>query len=142
MNPGQGREAAAPLNIKIIEKVHGGEEVPPDGGVIRLENVQMKPLFPKSKLNAKLSIRVLGRTVRYNGLPSGHTDLHRRHPSIEEDFVKGVLIIKVFSTSFRPEIIKDEASQDVEGLMGVGEASSVVCKEAGGVVIKFQGDFS
>jgi hypothetical protein len=61
--------------------------MPLDGGIIRPENVQMKPLFPKSKLNAKLSVRVLGRTVRSNSLPSGHTDLHRRHPSAMENFV-------------------------------------------------------
>ncbi|CAM6031018.1 unnamed protein product [Sphagnum balticum] len=116
--------------------------MPPKGGVIRPKNVQMEPFFPKSKLNAKMSDRVLGRTVRSNGLPAGHTDLHRRNPGIEEDFVKGVLIIKVFSTSFRPEIVKDEASQDVEGLTGVGEAARVVRKEAGRVVFKFQGDFT
>ncbi|CAM6026276.1 unnamed protein product [Sphagnum balticum] len=102
----------------------------------------MEPFFPKSKLNAKLSVRVLGRTVRYNGFPGGHTDLHCRHPGIEEDFVKGILIIKVFSTYFQPEIVKDEASQDVEGLTGVGEAARVVRKEAGRVVFKFQGDFT
>jgi hypothetical protein len=116
--------------------------MPRDGGIIRPENVQMEPFFPKSKLYGKLSIRVLGRTVRSNGLPSGHTDLHRCHPGIEEDFVKGVLIIKVFSISFRPEIVKDEASQNVEGLTGVGEAARVVREEAGRVVFKFQGDFT
>jgi hypothetical protein len=88
--------------------------MPPDGGVIRPENVQMKPLFPKNKLNAKLSIQVFGQTVRSNSLPGGHTDLHCCHPGVKEDFVKGVLIIKVFSTSFRPEMVENEASKDVE----------------------------
>jgi hypothetical protein len=50
--PLAGREATAPSNIRIIKEVHGGEVMPPNGGIIRLENVQMKPLFPKSKLNA------------------------------------------------------------------------------------------
>ncbi len=106
--------------------------MPPDGGIIRLENVQMKPLFPKSKLNAKLSIRVLGRTVRSNSLPCGHTDLHRRHPGVKEDFVKGVLIIEVFSTSFRPEMVENEASKDVEGLLRVSETAGVVREKSGG----------
>ncbi len=140
--PERGREATAPSNIRIIKEVHGGEVMPFDGGIVRSKNVQMKPFFPKGKLNAKLSIRVLGRTVRSNGLPSGHTDLHRRHPGIEQDFAKGVLIIKVFSTSFRPEMVKDEATEDVEGLAGVSEAASVIREEAGGVVFVFQGDFT
>jgi len=38
--PGHGKEVVAPSNIRIIEKVHGGEEVPPDGGIIRPENVR------------------------------------------------------------------------------------------------------
>jgi hypothetical protein len=46
-----GREAAAPSSIRIIDEVQGGEVMPPDGGIVRLENVQMKPFFPKGELN-------------------------------------------------------------------------------------------
>ncbi len=56
--------------------------------------------------------------------------------------MEGVLIIKMFPTSFRPEIVQDEASQDVEGLAGVGEASGVVREEVGGVVFELRGDLS
>ncbi|CAM6027382.1 unnamed protein product [Sphagnum balticum] len=116
--------------------------MPPNGGVIRPENVQVKPFFPKSKLNAKLSVRVFGLTMGSNGLPDGYTDLDRRHPGIKEDFTKGVLIVKVFSTSFRPDKIEDEASQDVEGLTGVNEATLVVREEARGVIFKLQDNFA
>ncbi len=84
--------------------------MPPDGGIIRPQNDHMQPFFSKRKLNAKLSVWALGLTVRSNGLPGGHTDLNRRHPSVKEDFVKGVLIIKMFPASFRPQIVEDEAS--------------------------------
>jgi hypothetical protein len=82
VNPLRGGGAIAPSNIREIEKVQGGEVVPPDGGTVRPENVQVKPFFPKGKLNAKLNVRVLGLMVRFNGLPGGHTDLHRRHPGV------------------------------------------------------------
>ncbi len=56
--------------------------MPPNGGIVRPEDVQVKPFFPKSKLNATLNDRVPGGTVGSNGLPSGHTDLNRRHPGL------------------------------------------------------------
>ncbi len=80
--------------------------------------------------------------MRSNGLPGGHTDLNRHHPGVEQDFAKGVLIIKMFSTSFRPEIIDKEATKDVERLSGVSEAASVVHEEAWGVVFVFQDGFT
>jgi len=46
--PGEGEEAAAPSNIRKIQKVQGGKVVPPNGGIILLENVQVEPFFPKS----------------------------------------------------------------------------------------------
>jgi hypothetical protein len=60
--------------------------MPPNGGIVRPENVQVKPFFPKSKLNATLNDWIPGGMVGSNGLPSGHTDLNRRHPSLQEDF--------------------------------------------------------
>jgi hypothetical protein len=37
--PGEGEEAAATLIIRIIQEVHGGEVMPPNGGIVRPENV-------------------------------------------------------------------------------------------------------
>jgi hypothetical protein len=61
---------------------------------------------------------------------------------MEENFLKGVVIVKVFSTPFRPEVIKNEATKDVEGLLGVGEAVNVVREKSGGVVFEFYGGFT
>jgi hypothetical protein len=123
-------------------KYKGGEEMPPNGGIVHPENVQMKPFFSKGELNVELSVQVPGRTVISNGLPGGHTDLNRCHPGVEKDFAEGVLIIIMFSTSFRPEIIYKEATEDVEWLPGVNEAAGVVREEAWGVVFVFQGGFT
>jgi hypothetical protein len=46
-NPGEGEEATAPSNIRKVQIVHGGKEMPPDGGIILPENVQVKPFLPK-----------------------------------------------------------------------------------------------
>jgi hypothetical protein len=82
VNPGEGREAATPSIIRIIQEVHGGKVMPLNGGIVRSENVQVKPFFPKGKFYATLDVRVPGRAVRSNSLPSGHTDLNRRHPGL------------------------------------------------------------
>jgi len=111
--PGEGEEAATPSDIKISQIVHGREVMPRDGGIILSENVQVKPFFPKSKLNAKLGIRVLGRTVRSNSLPSGRTDLHHRDLGLKKNLLKGIVIVKMFSASFRPEMVENEATEDV-----------------------------
>ncbi|CAK9197193.1 unnamed protein product [Sphagnum troendelagicum] len=116
--------------------------MPPDGGIILPENVQMKPFFPKSKLDAKLSFRVLGRTVKFNSLPSGHTNLHRRHPGLKKNFLKGVVIVKVHSASFRPEVIENEATEDVQWLPGVGEAAGVIREESWGIIFVLHGGFT
>ncbi len=99
--PGEGEEAAATSLISIIQEVQGGEVMPPDGGIVRPENVQMEPFFPKSKLDTTLNVGVPGRTVGSNSLPSGHTDLNRRHPGLEENFLKRIPVVEVFSAPFR-----------------------------------------
>jgi hypothetical protein len=80
--PGKGEEATTTSLIRIIQEVQGGEVMPSNGGIVRPENVQVKPFFPKSKLNITLIIRVPGRTVGSNSLPGGHIDLNRRHPGL------------------------------------------------------------
>ncbi len=72
-----------------------------------------------------LSVRILGRTVRSNSLPSGHTDLHRRHPGLKENLLEGVLVAKMPSASFRPEVIEHKVTKDVE----VSEAVNVIHEE-------------
>jgi len=71
--------------------------------------------------------------VRFNGLPSGHTDLHRRHPGLEKNFLEGVMVAEMFPASFRPEVVEDESAKNVERLSGVSKSASVVREEAGGV---------
>jgi hypothetical protein len=73
--------------------------------------------------------------VRSNGLPSGHTDLNGGHLGLGENRFEGVIVIKVFPTSFSPEAINNEATQDVYNLSGVGETAGVVCEEPQGVIL-------
>ncbi len=111
--PKTGREAAAPSFIRRSKEIQGGKEMPPDGGIVRSHNVHMKPFFFKVRFHASLNVRVLGGLLRSNGLPRGHTDLNGGHPGLGENHGEGVLIIKVFSTSFRPEVVDNEAAQNV-----------------------------
>jgi hypothetical protein len=46
-NPGEGEEATAPSNIRKVQIIHGGKEMPPNGGIVFPENVQVKPFLPK-----------------------------------------------------------------------------------------------
>jgi hypothetical protein len=72
--------------------------------------------------------------VRSNGLPRGHIDLNRGHPSLSKNCFEGLLIIEVSLTSFSPEVIQGKATEYVKWLPGVCEAASVVGEEPGGVV--------
>ncbi len=113
--------------------------MPPDGGIVRPENVQVKPLFPKGELNTSLNVRVFGRMVRSNGLPSGHINLNLRHPGLEKNFLEEVMVAEVFSTPFRPEVEEDECAKNVERLPRVRKSAGVVREEAEGVVLEFHG---
>ncbi len=115
--------------------------MPPNGDTVHPESVHAKPFFSKRKLNARLNLGVFSGAVRSNSLPSGHTDLDCRHPRLGEDFLKGVLVSKVSSTPFGPQLEKDEAAEDVEGLFWVGEVSRVVSEESRGVVLFLQSSF-
>jgi hypothetical protein len=116
--PQAGREATAPSIIRRSKEIQGGKEMPPDGGIVRSHNVHMKPFFSKVRFNASLSVRVLGGQLRSNGLRRGHTDLNGGHPGLGENRGEGVLIIKVFSTSFRPEAVDNEVCKMFKGCMG------------------------
>jgi hypothetical protein len=52
------------------------------------------------------------------------------------------MVVKMFSTSFRPEVIEDEATEDVERLPRVRESASVICEETGRIVFEFQDGFT
>ncbi len=80
--------------------------------------------------------------MRSNGFPSGHTDLHSRHPGLGEDLLEGVLVAKVPSTSFGLEVVKNEATEDVEWLFEVGETTGVVGKESRGIIFPLPDSFA
>ncbi len=80
--------------------------------------------------------------MRSNGLPRGHTDLNGGHPGLSEDLLEGILVTKVFPTSFRPEVVKNEATKDVQWLLGVSEAANVVGKKLGWVIVTLDGRFT
>jgi len=88
-----------------------------------------------------LGVRVLGRTVRSNGLPSGHIDLNRHHPGLKENFLKGVVVVKVHSAPFQREVVKNKATKDVEWLSGVSVAAGVIREEPWRVIFVLQNGF-
>jgi hypothetical protein len=45
--PHAGREAAAPSNIKRIQIVQGGKEVPPNGGTVLSQDALVEPFSSK-----------------------------------------------------------------------------------------------
>ncbi len=53
--PHAGREATSPSIIIRKREVQRWEEVPPNGGVITPEDIQMQPFSPKGKLNSILN---------------------------------------------------------------------------------------
>ncbi len=53
-----------------------------------------------------------------------------------------VAVVEVFSAPFRPKVVQDKASEDVERLPCVSEIASVVRKEARSVVVELHGDFT
>ncbi|CAM6075698.1 unnamed protein product [Sphagnum tenellum] len=89
-----------------------------------------------------LDVRIPDGVERSNSLPSGHTDVNRRHPGLEEDLLKGVLVTKVPSAFFRRKVIEDETTEDVEQLSKVGEAVDVVREEPKRVILVLHGSFS
>jgi hypothetical protein len=140
--PQSGKEVAAPSIIREIHKIHGREDMPPDGGIILAQNVHVKPLVSKTTLNAILILRVLGGSLRSNGFPRGHADLNGGHPGLGENLLERVVLSEVFPTSFRPKVVKNKTTEDVEGLPGVGETPLVVREEPMRVVLMFDGRFS
>ncbi|CAK9208700.1 unnamed protein product [Sphagnum troendelagicum] len=89
-----------------------------------------------------LDVRIPGMAMRSNSLLSGHTDLNRRHPGLEEDLLEGVVVTKVLLAPFGPEVIEDKATKDVEWLSEVGEIAGVVHEKPERVVLVLHGSFT
>jgi len=53
--------------------------------------------------------------------------------------LKGVLAVEVLPAPFRPKMVEDEGTKDVERLPGVRKSAGVVREEVGGIVLKFHG---
>jgi hypothetical protein len=101
----------------------------------------MRPFRPTGLINPSLNIRFQGGLKGVDGLPSGHPNLNGSHPSLLKDFPRGILVIKVLSTSFQPKEVEDEAAKDVKRLSNVGEAPYMV-PLALGVIFSFENDFT
>ncbi len=138
IKPLTGREVTAPLIIRKIEKVQGGEQVPRNGSLALPKDAAVKPFSLKGKLNAILIVLSPILARRSNGLPGGHAHLRRSFPRLEQNSFEGVLAIKMPLASFGPEIIQQKAPKNVEGLFPVGEATRVVAMEVRGVVLFFE----
>jgi hypothetical protein len=61
---------------------------------------------------------------------------------LKENPLEGVLAVEVIATSLRPEVVNQEAFEDVEGLAAVSEAARVIAVEVRGVVVLFEDGFS
>ncbi len=48
------------------------------------------------------------------------------------------MAVEVFATSLGPEVVEQEAPEDVEGLTSIGETASVVAVEVRGVIFFFE----
>ncbi len=94
----------------------------------------VKPFSLKGLLNAILIILIPKLTRGPEGLPGGHADLGRSFPRLKENTLEGVLAVEVFATSLGPEIVEQEAPEDVKGFAPIGEATRVVVVEVWGVI--------
>ncbi len=130
--PLAGREAAAPSIIRKIEKVQGGEQAPRNGSLALPKDMAVKPLSPKGLLNANLMLMLPTLTRRSNGPLGGHANLGRGLPCLKENSLERVLAVEVFATSLRPEVVDQEAPENVERLAMVSEAARVIAVEVRG----------
>ncbi len=85
----------------------------------------MEPFFSELKFNASLSARILGVSVRFDSFPRSHAHLDSGHPGLGEDTFDGVLVAEMLFASLSPDVVQDEAYEDVQGLSWVGEATGV-----------------
>jgi hypothetical protein len=60
---------------------------------------------------------------------------------LKKNSLEGVLAVKMFATSLGPEVVEQEAPEDVEGLPMIGEAARVVAVKVRRVVFLFEDGF-
>ncbi len=75
--------------------------------------------------------------LRFDGFPGGHADFGRGNPSLSEKALDRVVITKVPFASFGPDVVEDEAPQNVQGLPWKGESARVVGQVPGLVFLSF-----
>ncbi len=100
----------------------------------------VKPFSLKGLLNANLIVPIPILARGPDGLPSGHANLSRGLPRLEQDPLEGVLAVKMFTASFGLEVVEQKAPEDVEWLSPIGEAAHVIAVEVRGVVFVFEHD--
>jgi hypothetical protein len=135
------RQATAPSIIRGNEKVQGGEQAPRNGNLALPKDVAVKPFSLKGLLNANLKLLLPILTRGSDGSPGGHADFGSGLPRLEKNPLEGVKTIEVFATSLGPEVVKEEAPENVEGLTAVSETARVITVEVRGVVIFFEDGF-
>jgi hypothetical protein len=128
-------------SIREIHEVQRGQEAPHNGNTVLPKNVHVTPFSPEGLINPILNIRFLGGRERSNGLLGGHPDFDNGHPSLLEDFYRGILVIEVFSTPLKPKEVENEVVEDVEQLLDVRKALDVVALGKGGGVFSFRDGF-
>ncbi len=111
--------------------------MPQNGALALPKDMVVKPFRPKGLLNVILPIQLPSTTRRSNGPPGGHADLGRGFPGLQKDSLEGVEAFEVIPTSLGPEIVEQEAPEDVEGLTGVRETTRMVAVQIWGVVVGF-----
>jgi hypothetical protein len=60
---------------------------------------------------------------------------------LKENTLERVLAVEVSATSLRPEVVNQEALEDVKGLAVISEAACVITVEVRGVVVLFKDGF-
>jgi hypothetical protein len=60
---------------------------------------------------------------------------------LQKNSLEGVLAVEVFATSLGPEIVEQEAPEDVEGLATVSEAARMIAVQIRGIFIRFEDSF-
>jgi len=116
--------------------------VSPNGGTVLPQNAPVEPFFSEIKLNFRLNTRILGGTARSNGFPRGHANLNNGHPGLGEYIFDGVLVTEVSFASLDPNMIKNEAPEDVERLPWVREATGVISEVPRGIIFSFEDGLS
>jgi hypothetical protein len=77
-----------------------------------------------------------------NHLLGGHADFDGGHPCLVKDLLKIILVIEVPLAPLRPEVVKKKTTENLQGLLDVGEAVNMIALEVGRVIFAFENDFA